>query len=244
MRYIDGMIPERLKQLLKPWLSSASPEEIIEYIRAHTQEVEISESSSTDLDLDAPTIGFMEGLTQDCTTELELEILDSMNFTDVESHPPVEVSDNQYQIEVELGRGGMATVWRALDLQLNRFVAMKRLHPEKQEQNFEVENFIVEAQITAQLQHPGIVPIYEMSTDDSGDVYFTMTEVNGQTLKEVVEAVHQSSSQTEWRHSLEGWSLRRLMDLIHDVCLILAYAHDKGVVPRHQTQQYYGGVLW
>ena len=65
--------------------------------------------------------------------------------------PPVEISgipEKRYRPEMELGRGGMATVWRAFDPQLHRFVALKQIHENKISERFEVENFMVEAQIT------------------------------------------------------------------------------------------------
>ena len=79
----------------------------------------------------------------------------------------------------------MATVWRAFDPQLHRFVALKQMHQDKAESRFEVENFIVEAQIQHRLQHPGIAPIHELAQSQEQDqgVYFTMREVQGRTVK-------------------------------------------------------------
>ena len=113
---------------------------------------------------------------------------------------------------------------------MHRFVALKQIHREKAQDDFEVENFMVEAQITAQLQHPGIVPIHELSQATDEGIYFTMREVQGRTLKDIVETVHRVSSKYSWETSYDGWSLRRLMGMVQNVCLTLSFAHDKGVV--------------
>ena len=97
-------------------------------------------------------------------------------------------------------------------------------------ENFELKNFMVEAQITAQLQHPGIVPIHEMSTLENGEYFFTMRELQGKTLQEAIQTVHRVSNESRWEQSFDGWNLRRLLRVLHSTCLTLAYAHDRGVI--------------
>jgi len=236
------MIPEQLKRLLQPWLQHTQPDVLIDYIRQQTQQ-DISLSTGLEsIGEDELTVGFdgndstmgmqANQVAQDITDDsmLAFEPLQSMHFDEA---PPIEimsVPEKRYRPEVELGRGGMAIVWRAFDPQLHRFVALKQIHQEKAQDDFEVENFMVEAQITAQLQHPGIVPIHELSHSVDEGVYFTMREVQGRTLKDIVETVHRVSSNHRWETSYDGWSLRRLMGMVQNVCLTLAFAHDKGVV--------------
>src|SRR5581483_8268498 len=89
--------------------------------------------------------------------------------------------------EDELGRGGMAVVYRALDRDLRRRVAMKVMLREVSDAALS-ERFVDEAQATAQLQHPGIVPVYEIGITAERRLFFTMKLVRGRTLDRVVAA--------------------------------------------------------
>jgi len=127
---------------------------------------------------------------------------------------------NQYLIESEIGRGGMAVVYRATDVRLNRTVAIKVLPPDVAF-NAEVRaRFIREAQTAAQLNHPNIVPIYAVDDKDGGSlVYFVMAFVDGESLGV--------------RLNREGaWPVERTVRVLRDVADALAYAHARGVVHR------------
>src|SRR3954466_16245634 len=94
----------------------------------------------------------------------------------------VSVGD-QYLIEAEIGRGGMAVVYRATDLRLHRTVAIKVLPPDLAFNPDVRTRFIREAQTAAQLSHPNIVPIYAVDDKDGGSlVYFVMAFVDGESL--------------------------------------------------------------
>ena len=82
----------------------------------------------------------------------------------------------------EVGRGGMASVHRVFDRNLLRFSAMKVIDPKFAARPSEVQRFLEEAQITAQLDHPNIVPVHELGSDENGSLYFTMKLVSGRTL--------------------------------------------------------------
>jgi serine/threonine-protein kinase len=124
----------------------------------------------------------------------------------------------QYLVDAEIGRGGMAVVYRAMDLRLHRRVAIKVLPPELAF-NAEVrERFLREAQTAAQLTHPNIVPIYTVD-EREGIVYFVMALVDGESLAERL--------QREGRMSVD--ETRRILAGVADA---LAYAHSKGVVHR------------
>jgi serine/threonine protein kinase len=128
----------------------------------------------------------------------------------------------QYLIEHEVGRGGMAVVYRATDLRLNRPVAIKVLPPDVAFNPDVRTRFIREAQTAAQLNHPNIVPIY--SVDDKGAggenlVYFVMAFVDGESLGV--------------RLKREGaWPVAQSVRVLRDVADALAYAHARGVVHR------------
>jgi serine/threonine-protein kinase len=131
-----------------------------------------------------------------------------------------------------IGRGGMGEVRQVRDLELNRVVAMKILHAELESHEPTVARFVEEAQATAQLEHPGIVPVHELGRLSDGRLYFTMKKVRGRTLADVIQEVHEASSGADWARGPSGWSFRRLLDAFHRVCEAVAYSHALGVVHR------------
>jgi serine/threonine-protein kinase len=126
----------------------------------------------------------------------------------------------QYLIESEVGRGGMAVVYRATDVRLHRTVAIKVLPPDVAFNADVRTRFIREAQTAAPLNHPNIVPIYAVDEKDGGSlVYFVMAFVDGESLGV--------------RLSREGaWPIDRTVRVLRDVADALAYAHARGVVHR------------
>ena len=125
---------------------------------------------------------------------------------------------HQYQIEDEIGRGGMAVVYRARDLRLERLVAIKVLPPELALDPALGARFTREAQTAAQLAHAHIVPIFDVGARD-GIAYFVMALVDGGNLAQRLE--HQP------RRAVD--EVRRLLCETADA---LAYAHLRGVVHR------------
>ena len=124
----------------------------------------------------------------------------------------------QYLVDAEIGRGGMAVVYRATDLRLNRRVAIKVLPPELAFNADVRERFLREAQTAAQLSHPSIVPIYTVD-EREGIVYFVMALVDGESLAERLVR--------EPRLPIN--EARRLLAGVADA---LACAHAQGVVHR------------
>jgi len=115
-----------------------------------------------------------------------------------------------------IGAGGMGEVRRVRDEQLGRTMAMKLLHPARERSADDVQRFVEEAQLTAQLGHQGVVPVYALGRTAQGRLYFTMEEVAGETLAEVLAAGR--------------LRLRRVLSVFHQVCETMAFAHDRGVV--------------
>jgi serine/threonine-protein kinase len=128
-----------------------------------------------------------------------------------------------------LGKGGMGEVWRVRDRELNRSVAMKVLRPDVLRSSRGLARFREEAQVASQLQHPGIIPIHDLGRLPDGRVWFTMKEVRGRTLEELLQD-HHRALRGGW--GTGGLTLRRLLDVFHRVCETVAYAHARGVVHR------------
>mgnify|MGYP002629615707 CR=1 FL=1 len=133
----------------------------------------------------------------------------------------------RFALRREIGRGGMGRVLEAHDPQLRRSVAIKAvLHPDALG-HARLARFVTEAQITAQLEHPNIVPVHEIGVDPSGEVFFVMKRVEGQSLAEVVRAVAAGDESVA-----RTWTDQRLLHAFIQVCNAVAYAHDRGVLHR------------
>ncbi len=150
-----------------------------------------------------------------------------------EERPPDAAGDpsERYDDICLLGRGGMGEVRRVRDRDLGRTLAMKIASPGVMASPGQLARFFEEAQVSAQLQHPGIIPVHELGKLADGRFFFTMAEVRGRTLEEVVSEVHAGSSD-RWEVAESGWTFRRLVDAFHRVCEAVAYAHERGVVHR------------
>lgn len=83
--------------------------------------------------------------------------------------------------------------------------------------------FLGEAQLTGQLEHPGVVPVHDIGIDDRGQIYFTMRLVKGESLHEIIRKVHRDES---------SWNRTRALGVVLKVCETMAYAHEKKVIHR------------
>ena len=126
-----------------------------------------------------------------------------------------------YQLLGEIARGGMGVILKGHDTDLGRDVALKVLDEELAKSSAVVQRFVEEAQIGGQLQHPGIVPVYELGLMADDRPYFTMKLVKGRTLAALLL---QRKSPAEERG--------RLLAIFESVCQTIAYAHSKGVLHR------------
>jgi serine/threonine protein kinase/tetratricopeptide (TPR) repeat protein len=125
--------------------------------------------------------------------------------------------------------GGIGRVWLAQDAVMGRDVALKELRPEQSGHRETLARFLTEARITGQLEHPGIVPVYELSGLPGTEApFYTMRFIKGQTLSAVVHAYHEKRAAGQ-ATPLEQ---RALLDAFVTVCNTLAYAHDRGVIHR------------
>jgi serine/threonine-protein kinase len=139
-------------------------------------------------------------------------------------------SGRRYRDLTELGRGAMGVVQLVEDATLHRFVARKSLDPRKLDQDGMRARFKHEALITAQLDHPCIVPVYDLGPGGDGSPSYTMKLVRGKTLKELLaEAV---AAEKVGRPSPEGFDLPGRLSVFLDVCDAMSYAHRRGIIHR------------
>ena len=125
-----------------------------------------------------------------------------------------------------IATGGMGEVRRVRDRMLNRVLAMKLVRPAMQQIPSAVSRFVGEAQTTAQLQHPHIVPVYDIGVLDDGRAYFTMKEVRGRTLSTSIDEVFAAPL------AERPVGLRRLVEMLYRASQAVGFAHERGVVHR------------
>lgn len=139
-------------------------------------------------------------------------------------------NNQQYDLLGHLAAGGMSEIQIAKDRQLCRKVAYKQLLDAIKTVPGVAQRFLLEAQVTAQLDHPNIVPIYDLEQDESGHLAYAMKLVRGQTLKDLLA---EASMLVHEHHPLPPeLSRETLLDHFLKVCDALGYAHAKGVIHR------------
>jgi eukaryotic-like serine/threonine-protein kinase len=135
----------------------------------------------------------------------------------------------------DLGRiaaGSFGEIRRVHDDELDRVVAMKLLRADVTRAPRIEARFVAEAKLTAELQHPGIVGVHDRGRLADGRLWFTMREVRGRTLGDVIDEVHAMGGPDASRETPSGWTFRRLADAFARVCQAVAYAHRRGIVHR------------
>jgi tRNA A-37 threonylcarbamoyl transferase component Bud32/tetratricopeptide (TPR) repeat protein len=128
-----------------------------------------------------------------------------------------------------LARGGMGEVVLAHDAELNRDVALKRLQEAHQDDVLARRRFLREAVITAQLEHPGIVPVYGLVWDHRNRPRYAMRVIQGQSLADAILEFHNLRDAPAAQRAL---AFRQLLQRFVNVCQTVAYAHSKGVIHR------------
>lgn len=134
--------------------------------------------------------------------------------------------ESRYETGEEVARGGMGAIKLADDVALRRQVAIKSMLVDDATPD-ELARFIEEAQITGQLDHPGIVPIHELGVDASGQPFYSMKFVRGRDLQTILDGLRKGN-----REIAEEFTLHRLLNILNRVCDAVAFAHARGVIHR------------
>jgi serine/threonine protein kinase/Flp pilus assembly protein TadD len=130
-----------------------------------------------------------------------------------------------YLMKQFFAKGGMGEVWLAEDPVIGRSVALKRMLSDRPEQRL---RFRVEAQITGQLEHPGIVPVHELGANAAGEPYYVMKFVQGRTLQKVIKDFHEQNLSGGAREVEQ----LKLLQMFISLCQTVGYAHSRGVLHR------------
>ncbi len=133
----------------------------------------------------------------------------------------------RYRAQRPLGRGGMGEVHSCTDAKIGREVAVKVMLAKAAQDHRARERFLREGRVQAQLEHPGIVPVYDIGITPTGAPSMAMKRVKGTTLEEVIRRLRDGDPEMERRHPRAS-----LLFAMERVCETVAYAHARGVVHR------------
>lgn len=139
--------------------------------------------------------------------------------------PPLDEAD-RYRERRPLGEGGMGMVMLCSDERIGRDVAVKRLHDDDHPPEV-LTRFQREARIQAQLEHPNIVPVYDMGLGPDGETFFTMRRVCGMTVEDIVYAIGDGDEEMA-----RLFTRHKLLSAFCSVCQAVAFAHSRGVIHR------------
>ncbi|HUE73753.1 MAG TPA: bifunctional serine/threonine-protein kinase/formylglycine-generating enzyme family protein [Pirellulaceae bacterium] len=142
---------------------------------------------------------------------------------DIEPMSDLPPPDGRFSIIRVHASGGLGQVSLARDEKLQRQVALKEIRHDKRGCLDLRRRFLEEARITGQLEHPGIIPIYDIEEDAQGQTRYAMRFVQGKTLRQAIQDYHRSP---------EPLAFRRLLQRFVSVCETVAYAHSQGVIHR------------
>ena len=156
------------------------------------------------------------------------------DFSPTESSVEIDMIPNFEQARFEqkdlLGQGGMGAVYSAYDNALHRDVAIKYLLEKTHPSSITWKRFYREAQITAQLSHPSIVPVYSIEFVDEKQPTLIMKKIKGVTLTEYIQECHDVQGTDDFIDSKHGLFAR--LDIIIRICDAMNYAHSKGILHR------------
>lgn len=139
--------------------------------------------------------------------------------------------EDRYRTRDQIARGGQGAIMRVWDEDLRRELAMKVILTDEDgaassdgsARSRTLGRFLEEAQVTGQLDHPGIVPVHELGINEDGRAYFTMKMVKGRDLGAIFALLPEER---------EGWNRTRVLNVMLKLCEAMAYAHAKGVIHR------------
>ncbi|MDA1165438.1 MAG: serine/threonine-protein kinase, partial [Planctomycetota bacterium] len=136
---------------------------------------------------------------------------------------------SRYRILNAHAKGGLGEVFVAQDEELDRHVALKEIQSQYAFDKDKQARFLREAQITGNLEHPGIVPVYGLGHYQDGRPYYAMRFIKGDTLRDAIDRFHRAGDYSNQHSRLE---LRKLLNRFIDVCNAMEYAHSRKVVHR------------
>ncbi len=203
-------------------------------IHDHIQEAIQSHIAAHDNDLVQSLDAFPH--LQDLRRELETLLVSSVIPTaEFDSQPSDETFDlplkpaqwSRFRALRSHAQGGLGEVFVALDQELDRHVALKEIRSKYADRSEARYRFLIEAEITGKLEHPGIVPVYGLGAYPDGRPYYAMRFIHGTSMQKVLQRVTSSVTKASF-----DFELRKLLRRFVDVCQAMDYAHSRGIIHR------------
>jgi tRNA A-37 threonylcarbamoyl transferase component Bud32 len=142
-----------------------------------------------------------------------------------------EHSGPRFRVVRPFARGGLGEVLLAEDGELKREVALKQIQTHHADDLDSRARFLLEGEVTGQLEHPGIVPVYGLNQYSDGRPYYAMRFIRGESLKETIDRFHKEAAKNP-DPSERARQLHHLLRRFYDVCQAIAYAHSRGILHR------------
>ena len=138
----------------------------------------------------------------------------------------------RFQLIRQHARGGIGQVWLARDSELQRDVAVKEIQPQFAGSENQRARFVLEAEITGNLEHPGIVPVYSLGRNADGQPYYAMRFIEGESFSVAIRRFHkarreQAEGAKARRRPSWGIEFRQLLRRFLDVCDAIDFAHSR-----------------
>ena len=136
----------------------------------------------------------------------------------------------RYILREQVAEGGMGIIFRVEDQDLERSTAIKLMYPNDTKPREHVTQFIQEARITSQLQHPNIIPVYDVGVLPGKDIdlpFYTMKLIDGQSLNDVLDKIKEGHQE-----SIRDFPLPRLLEIFRKICDAVAFAHSRNIIHR------------
>jgi eukaryotic-like serine/threonine-protein kinase len=206
----DGLLAAKTLDELQSFLDSAPQTELQEeLLRGQTLVLSSIQSASL--------------LRQDESSLAEFQTLHAAPLTAVEQPTSAFPTSARYALQHKLGHGGMGEVWLAHDTNLGRDVALKFLRDDLADSEGLRFKLLLEAQVTGMLEHPSIIPIYDLGHHPERGAFYTMRVVREQSLETLLR---------EMRAETPRYTLSQLISFLRQALLALQYAHEHGVIHR------------
>ena len=142
---------------------------------------------------------------------------------------PVQTSIEELEF---LQRGGLGAVYVGEDMSAHRRVAVKFLHDHLASDPMCRERFLLEAEVTARLEHPGVIPLYGIGENEKGDPFYAMRFIDGHSMDELIDRLHDRDDPESTKPVEQDRRYRKLLNDFVSVCKTIAYAHNRGIVHR------------
>lgn len=219
-----GHLAENLVRLL---------EELVDrHLEAHNNDTKKSLSSiNAQATLDEPGLG-----DEDFSAHATLEMLKDLSHPlhpreTMSAIPEQEANEVRFRFLRPHAQGGLGRISVALDQELQREVALKELKDEHSNDRHRRSRFLMEAEVTGSLEHPGIVPVYALGSYPDGRPFYAMRFIRGDCLRDVIEQFHKQQ-QNGVPPDQDPLTLRQILRRFIDTCNAIAYAHSRDVIHR------------